>query len=149
MSSSQSSPSQPHVASIWWRDFCAFFQRGSVVDLAVGVMIGASFGKIVSSFVTDLLMPPLGLLMGGIPFSSLKLNLGGSPTAPVTLNYGSFLQALMDFTLIAVVLFIIVSLINRVHRRTPAPTSLTADQQLLTEIRDELRRRGNAENPRL
>ncbi len=149
MSSSPSSPSQPHVASIWWRDFCAFFQRGSVVDLAVGVMIGASFGKIVSSFVTDLLMPPLGLLMGGMPFSSLKLNLGGPPTAPVTLNYGSFLQALMDFTLIALVLFIIVSLINRVHRRAPAPTSLTADQQLLTEIRDELRRRGNAENPRL
>ena len=149
MSSTQTPP-KPHVASVWWRDFCAFFQRGSVVDLAVGVMIGASFGKIVSSFVADLLMPPLGLLMGGMNFSSLKLTLGGSPTAPVTLNYGSFLQALMDFTLIALVLFILVSLINRMHRRAPAPApGLTADQQLLTEIRDELRRQNSAANPRL
>jgi large conductance mechanosensitive channel len=150
MSSTQQSTPKPHVASIWWRDFRAFFQRGSVVDLAVGVMIGASFGKIVSSFVNDLLMPPLGLLMGGMNFSSLKLTLGGSPTAPVTLNYGSFLQALMDFTLIALVLFLLVSLVNRLHRRAPGPApGPTADQLLLTEIRDELRRQNSAANPRL
>lgn len=149
MSSSQSSPSPPHVASIWWRDFCAFFQRGSVIDLAVGVMIGASFGKIISSLVADIIMPPLGLVMGGVNFAGLKLVLGGPPNAPVTLNYGSFLQALVDFTLIALVLFFLVSLVNRLHRRAPAVAALTADQQLLTEIRDELRRRGNADNPRL
>ncbi len=147
MSSSQP-PSQPHVASIWWRDFCAFFQRGNVIDLAVGVMIGASFGKIIASFVADLLMPPLGLLIGGVNFSALKLTLGGPPTAPITLNYGNFLQALMDFTLIALVLFFLVSLVNRVHRRTPAPASPTTDQQLLAEIRDELRRQNSAVNPR-
>lgn len=149
MSSIQPPLTKLHAASIWWRDFCAFFQRGSVVDLAVGVMIGASFGKIVASFVADLLMPPLGLLLGGVNFAALKLTLGGPPTAPVTLNYGSFLQALMDFTLIALVLFILVSLINRVHRRAPAPASLSADQLLLTEIRDELRRQNSAANPRL
>ena len=139
--------SKPHAVMQWWRDFCAFFQRGSVVDLAVGVMIGAAFGKIISSLVADIITPPLGLLLGGVNFSTLKLTLGGPPAAPVTLNYGSFLQAFMDFILIALVLFILVSLINRVHRRAPA--SPTPDQQLLTEIRDELRRQNSAANPRL
>ena len=149
MSSTQSTPPKPHVASIWWRDFVAVFQRGSVVDLAVGVMIGASFGKIVASFVADLLMPPVGLLLGGVNFSGLKIAIGGPENAPVTLNYGSFLQALMDFTLIALVLFLLVSLVNRLHRRAPAAAGPTVDQQLLTEIRDELRRWNQADNPRL
>ena len=140
-------PSKPHAVTQWWRDFCAFFQRGSVVDLAVGVMIGAAFGKIISSLVADIITPPLGLLLGGINFSSLKLTLGGPPAAPVTLNYGSFLQAFMDFILIALVLFILVSLVNRVHRRAAATASLTSDQQLLTEIRDELRRQNDATKP--
>src|SRR5512141_832043 len=92
------SPSKPQAATHWWRDFAAFFQRGNVVDLAVGVMIGAAFGKIVSSFVADVVTPPLGLLMGRIKFNELKWRLGGPPDAPVTLNYGNFLQALLDFT---------------------------------------------------
>ena len=150
MSQNQPSSAKPHVATQWWRDFLAFFQRGNVVDLAVGVMIGAAFGKIVSSLVADIIMPPLGLLMGGMNFSSLKLALGGPAAAPVTLNYGSFLQAFIDFTLIALVLFFLVSFVNRLHRRPSAgPAPLTADQQLLTEIRDELRRRNDAAKPLL
>ena len=147
-----STPSHPKLqgATQWWRDFAAFFQRGNVVDLAVGVMIGAAFGQIVTSFVADVVTPPLGLAMGRIKFTELKWRLGGPPDAPVTLNYGNFLQALLDFTLIAVALFFIISLINRLHRKPapPAsPVSLTRDQELLIEIRDALRRRDQAEKP--
>jgi large conductance mechanosensitive channel len=150
MNSSPHPSSKPHATVQWWRDFCAFFQRGNVVDLAVGVMIGAAFGKIITSLVADIIMPPLGLVMGGTNFASLKLTLGGPPNAPVTLNYGSFLQALMDFTLIALALFLLVSFVSRLHRRPPAgPAALTADQQLLIEIRDELRRQNDATKPLL
>ncbi len=138
------------AATHWWSDFAAFFRRGSVVDLAVGVMIGAAFGKIVSSFVADVITPPLGLATGRIKFTELKWHLGGPPDAPVTLNYGNFLQATIDFLIVALVLFVIISLINRLHRKPPPPetaVSLTRDQELLIEIRDELRRRDQAEKP--
>lgn len=127
------------------RDFSAFLKRGNVADLAVGVVIGAAFGKIVSSFVADIITPPLGLLIDEVNFAALKLRIGGTAAAPVTVNYGTFLQTLMDFLIIGVALFALVRLINRVRRQSDAaPGPLTKDQQLLTEIRDALRPGGEA-----
>jgi large conductance mechanosensitive channel len=140
-------PAQSEPAK-WVNGFTAFVRRGNVVDLAVGVMIGAAFGKIVTSFVSDVITPPLGLVLGKVKFSELKVNLGGPPDAPVTINYGNFLQVLIDFLLIALVLFFVISLVNRLHRKPPPPaTALSLDQKLLTEIRDELRVRRDPEQP--
>jgi large conductance mechanosensitive channel len=133
---------EPAGVSKWAHGFSAFIRRGNVVDLAVGVMIGAAFGKIVTSCVTDVVTPPLGLLMGKVKFTELKWHLGGPPDAPVTINYGHFLQALIDFLLVALVLFFVISLVNKLHRKPPPPAAaLSLDQKLLTEIRDELRQR--------
>jgi large conductance mechanosensitive channel len=129
----------------WVHGFTAFIRRGNVVDLAVGVMIGAAFGKIVTSLVTDVITPPLGMLMGKVKFSELKWHLGGPPEAPVTINYGNFLQAALDFVIVAWVLFMVISFVNRLHRKPPPPAAaLSLDQKLLTEIRDELRKRGGS-----
>ena len=140
-------PSSPFrirsTALNWLRDFRVFLKRGNIVDLAVGVMIGAAFGKIVSSLVADVLTPPLGLLIGDVNFSALKLRIGGSLVSPVTVNYGSFLQALLDFAIMAAVLFGFVRLVQW-SRGPGAPAVLTTDQQLLAEIRDELRAARNA-----
>lgn len=127
------------------RDFGAFLKRGNVTDLAVGVVIGAAFGKIVSSFVADIITPPLGLLVDEVNFSDLRLRIGGTAAAPVTVNYGTFLQALMDFLIIGVALFALMRLISRLRRHPGAATTpLTKDQELLTEIRDALRPGGEA-----
>jgi large conductance mechanosensitive channel len=135
-------PKEPSGASKWAHGFSAFIRRGNVVDLAVGVMIGAAFGKIVTSFVADIITPPLGMVMGKVKFSELKWHLGGPPESPVTINYGHFLQALIDFVIVALVLFVVISLVNRLHRKPPpAPAQLSTDQKLLTEIRDELKKR--------
>ncbi len=144
---SQPTPFRPPLAAAthWWQEFSAFFRRGSVVDLAVGVMIGGAFGKIVTSLVTDIISPPLSLVLGRIKLDERKWVLGGPAEAPVTLNYGHFLQSLIEFFLIAVVLFVIISLINRLNRKPAPPPAVppppTLDQQLLAEIRDELRQR--------
>lgn len=128
------------VISSWLHGFKTFIRRGNVVDLAVGVMIGAAFGKIVTSFVNDIVTPPLGLFMGRVKFTDLKWRLGGPENAPVTINYGVFLQQLFDFTLVAFALFALISLINHLHKKPPPPpTQMSVDQKLLTEIRDELR----------
>ena len=83
------------------KEFGDFIKRGNVLDLAVAVIIAGAFGKIVSSFVADILMPPIGLLIGGVNFTALTLKIGGTPEAPVTINYGTFLQSLFDFLIIA------------------------------------------------
>ncbi len=113
-------------------EFKKFAMRGNVVDMAVGIVIGAAFGKIVSSFVSDVLMPPLGLAMGGMDFSGLFINLGsgGFPTlaaakaagAP-TLNYGLFINTLVDFIIIAFALFMVIKAINRLKKEEAAPTA--------------------------
>jgi large conductance mechanosensitive channel len=126
-------------------EFKAFIQRGSVVDMAVGVIIGGAFGKIVSSLVGDLIMPPIGFVTGGVDFSALKFTIGGTPTAPVTINYGVFLQTTIDFLIIAFCVFLLVKGVNRLQRPKPAPAPAappepTAEVKLLTEIRDALRR---------
>jgi large conductance mechanosensitive channel len=126
-------------------EFKAFIQRGSVVDMAVGVIIGGAFGKIVSSLVGDLIMPPIGLVTGGVDFGALKATIGGTPTAPVTINYGVFLQTTVDFLIIAFCVFLLVKGVNRLQRPKPAqapaaPPEPSAEVKLLTEIRDALRR---------
>ncbi len=125
-------------------EFRTFVQRGNVMDMAVGVIIGGAFGKIVSSFVNDVLMPPIGLAVGGVKFSDLAVRLGGTDEAPVNLAYGAFLQATFDFLIIAFCVFLLVKAVNSMKKpaaAAPAPGP-TVDQQLLTEIRDLLRQRG-------
>jgi len=102
-------------------EFKEFAMKGNVVDLAVGVIIGAAFGKIVSSLVGDVIMPPLGLLIGGVSFSDLAVNLGTDPKgAPVLLKYGAFIQTVVDFLIIAIVIFAAIKGINQL-KKPPAP----------------------------
>ena len=125
-------------------EFKEFAMKGNVIDLAVGVIVGAAFGKIVSSFVGDLIMPPLGLLIGGINFSDLAVNLGTDPKgAPVLLKYGAFIQTIVDFLIIAFVIFLAVKGINKL-KKPPAPAADTPpprQEVLLEEIRDALLKR--------
>ena len=109
--------------------FREFIMRGSVVDLAVGVIIGGAFGKIVSSLVSDIIMPPIGLLLNGVDFSNLFVSLTGQPYATLaeaqaagapTLNYGSFINAVIDFVIIGLVIFLLIRAINRMQRPAPA-----------------------------
>jgi large conductance mechanosensitive channel len=124
-------------------EFRDFINRGNVMDLAVGVIIGGAFGKIVSSLVGDLLMPTIGIAMGGVNFSSLALAIGGTAEAPVLLKYGSFLQAIVDFLIIAFCVFMLVRGVNAVQKPKPAAAPPAPPQQevLLKEIRDLLRAR--------
>ena len=125
-------------------EFQAFIKRGNVMDLAVGVIIGAAFGKIVSSVVGDMLMPAIGLVLGGIDFTALALTIGGTDAAPVLLKYGSFIQAVIDFVIIAFCVFLLVKGVNSLQKPAPAaaPPEPPADVKLLTEIRDLLKARG-------
>lgn len=126
------------------KEFRDFAMRGNVVDLAVGVIIGAAFGKIVSSFVANIIMPPLGLLIGGVDFKHLAWTLknGDGTNAPVVMDYGFFLQSVFDFIIIAFAIFMAIKLMNKVYKKKevekPAPTP-TAEETLLTEIRDLLK----------
>lgn len=122
-------------------EFLTFIKRGNVMDLAVGVIIGAAFGKIVSSLVADILMPPIGYLIGGVKFTDLHVVLGKGPDGkPVTLNYGNFLQASFDFAIIALCIFLLIKLINRLMRApAPVPPAPSDEVKLLTEIRDLLK----------
>jgi large conductance mechanosensitive channel len=125
-------------------EFKEFAMKGSVVDLAVGVIVGAAFGKIVSSFVADVVMPPLGLLVGGVNFSDLAVTLGTDPKgAPVLLKYGAFLQTMFDFLIIAFVIFIAVKGINSLKKPPPPAVDAPPPRQevLLEQIRDALVKR--------
>jgi len=128
-------------------EFKEFAMKGSVVDLAVGVVIGASFGKIVSSLVADVIMPPLGLVIGRVSFNELAVPLGTDPNGKaVLLKYGAFLQTLFEFLLIALVLFMVIKGINRLKRPPPpvaaaAPPPPPREERLLEEIRDLLAKR--------
>lgn len=124
-------------------EFKEFAVKGNVIDMAVGVIVGAAFGKIVSSFVADVVMPPIGVLVGGVDFSSLAFTLkeaaGASPA--VVIAYGKFAQTVIDFTIIAFVIFMAVRFINRLKKKAEAaPAPLSKDQALLTEIRDLLKK---------
>lgn len=131
------------------KEFKEFAMRGNVLDLAVAVVIGAAFGKVITSFVNDILMPPLGILVGGVNFRDLKLVLRQNVMDPegkvadVTLNYGNFIQNLLDFVIIAFAIFIVVKGMNSLKRQKAAapnvPPAPTKEEVLLTEIRDALR----------
>ena len=132
------------------KEFKEFAMRGNVIDLAVGIIIGAAFGKIVTSFVNDVIMPPIGLLMGNVDFGDLYLNLSGMPYeslaaaeaagAPV-IKYGVFINTVLDFLIVAFAIFMVIRVMNRLKRKQEAapPPGPTVEQQLLTEIRDTLR----------
>ncbi len=126
-------------------EFKEFAMKGNVVDLAVGVIIGAAFGKIVSSLVGDLFMPILGKVIGGVNFSDLAVDLGKDPTGKeVLVKYGAFLQTTFDFLIIAVVLFFTIKAINRLKRPHPADAPAPPppkSEMLLEEIRDLLAKR--------
>lgn len=118
------------------KEFRDFAMRGNVIDLAVGVVIGAAFGKIVTSFVNDVLMPPIGLLLGKVDFSSLFISLNGQTYASLTeaqaagaptLNYGLFINAIIDFLIVAFVIFLLIRGINRMHKPVPAAASTTKE----------------------
>jgi len=125
-------------------EFREFAMKGNVVDMAVGVIIGAAFGKIVSSLVGDVVTPPLGLAIGGVDFTDLAVTLGTTAAGdPVVLKYGAFLQTMFDFLIIALVLFIAIRAINKL-KKAPAPAAPAApprQEVLLQEIRDLLARR--------
>ncbi len=125
-------------------EFKEFAMKGNVVDLAVGVVIGAAFGKIVASLVGDVVMPPLGLVIGNVNFTDLAVEIGHDPKGKEVLwRYGAFLQTIFEFLLIAIVLFIIIKFINRLKRPAPhapdaPPPPPTRTEELLQQIRDEL-----------
>ncbi|WP_331344650.1 large-conductance mechanosensitive channel protein MscL [Cellvibrio sp. UBA7661] len=127
------------------KDFREFAVRGNVVDMAVGIIIGAAFGKVVSSLVSDVFMPPLGWLIGGVDFSDLAIILPeiieGKGTVPIM--YGKFIQTILDFTIVAFAIFMMIKVINRLKKREeekPAEPAAPSNQEvLLTEIRDLLK----------
>ena len=142
--------------STFLQDFKAFAMKGNVVDMAVGVIIGGAFGKIVTSVVNDIIMPPIGWLIGGVNFKDLKYELPINPLSvqegvepvPVTINYGNFLQTTLDFIIIAFCVFMLVRLIMKLSKKKeeeakpatpPAPPAPSKEEVLLTEIRDLLK----------
>jgi large conductance mechanosensitive channel len=122
-------------------EFKEFAMKGNVVDLAVGVVIGTAFGKIVSSFVGDVIMPPVGILIGGVNFSDFAVRVGTDPKgAAVLLKYGTFLQTIFDFLIIALVIFIALRGINKLKKAPPPPVDAPPPRQevLLEQIRDAI-----------
>ena len=121
-------------------EFKEFAMKGNVIDLAVGVVIGASFGKIVNSLVADIIMPPLGLAIGGVNFADLAMQIGTNPKGqPVLFKYGMFIQTIFEFLIVALALFVLIKAINRLKRPSAAmPVPPTKTEMLLQEIRDQL-----------
>ena len=128
------------------KEFREFAMRGNVVDLAVGVIIGAAFGKIVSSLVADIIMPPLGLLIGGVDFKQFHwvIRAAEGATPAVGMNYGQFIQNIFDFVIVAFAIFLAIKLMNKMRRQEAeepaAPPAPTTEEKLLTEIRDLLKK---------
>ena len=127
-----------------WNEFKEFINKGSVMDLAIGVIIGGAFGKIVSSIVDDILMPPIGKLLAGIDFKTLKYVIGSQrgddgKVTEVAIKYGNFIQTAIEFLIIAFVVFLIVKAYNRMRAAAP-PAPPTPSEALLTEIRDLLKK---------
>ncbi|MDD3859510.1 MAG: large-conductance mechanosensitive channel protein MscL [Bacteroidales bacterium] len=133
------------------KEFKAFAIKGNLIDMAIGIIIGAAFGKIVTSLVNDIIMPPIGLLLGGVNFTELSVVLKSAVTEAdgtiipaVTLNYGNFIQIIIDFLIVAFVIFMVVKAINRMKKKeaeAPAvPPAPSKEEVLLTEIRDLLKK---------
>ena len=128
------------------KEFKSFAMKGNVLDMAIGSIIGAAFGKIVSSFVADVIMPPIGMLIGGVDFSSLSwvLKEATETAEAVTINYGAFINTVIDFVIIAFAIFMVVKGINSAKKKEEekpaAPPKPSEEVQLLTEIRDSLKK---------
>ncbi|MBW7842164.1 MAG: large-conductance mechanosensitive channel protein MscL [Ignavibacterium sp.] len=128
------------------KEFKEFAMRGNVVDMAVGIIIGGAFGKIVSSFVADVIMPPIGILLGGMDFSNLAITIkeGSEGVEPVLLKYGMFINTIIDFLIIAFAIFMAIKAMNSLKKKQEeapaAPPEPPADVKLLTEIRDLLKK---------
>ena len=128
------------------KEFKDFAMRGNVMDMAVGIIIGGAFGKIVSSFVADVLMPPIGLAMGNVDFTQLAITLSdaGADGKPVLLKYGAFIQTTVDFIIIAFAIFMMIKWMNSLSKpeeeAPEAPPEPSAEEKLLTEIRDLLKK---------
>ena len=126
-------------------DFKKFAMRGNVIDLAVAVVIGAAFGRIVTSFVNDVLMPPIGLMLGGVDFAEFMITLKDATeeAAAVTINYGAFIQQVVDFTIVAFAIFMVIKGFERMKKKEEvkpaAPPKPSAEETLLAEIRDLLK----------
>lgn len=121
-----------------WKEFKEFIMRGNVIDLAVGIIIGAAFGKIVTSLVNDIIMPPIGLLLGKVDFSNLFINLSGQPYATLaeakdagaaTINYGLFINNVIDFLIVAVAVFLVVRAVNRLRRKPEAAPAVPTTKE--------------------
>lgn len=119
-----------------WKDFKKFAMRGNVVDMAVGIIIGVAFGKIITSLVSDIIMPPIGLLLGRVDFSSLFLNISGKPVhslaeakaaGAATINYGIFINNILDFIIVAFAVFLLIRIVNRWNKPEPAPAPSTKE----------------------
>ena len=125
------------------QEFKQFAMRGNVIDLAVAVIIGTEFGKIVNSFVNDVLMPPIGVLVGGLDFKEYKLILLHAAEKTVTINYGAFIQSIINFLIVAFSIFMMIKLMNASRKKiatvVPPPPPPTKSELLLTEIRDLLK----------
>jgi large conductance mechanosensitive channel len=127
------------------QEFKDFAIKGNVMDMSVGIIIGAAFGKIVSSFVADVIMPPIGVLVGGVDFTKLAFTIkeASGDVPAVTLKYGNFIQTMVDFTIIAIAIFIVINLINNLKKAEAAPPVAapepSKEEILLTEIRDILK----------
>ena len=131
------------------QEFKTFAMKGNVVDMAVGIIIGAAFGKIVSSAVNDVIMPPIGLLVGGVSFTDLAIVLKEAvgETPAVTINYGNFIQVVFDFVIVAFAIFMMIKFMNNLQKKKeevpaapPAPPAPSKEELLLTEIRDLLKK---------
>lgn len=133
-----------------FQEFKAFISRGNVIDLAVGIILGAAFTGIVNSLVTDIIMPPIGKITGNIDFSNLFINLSGEhysslkaakDAGAATINYGVFLNHVINFVIVGFAVFMLVKQVNRLHKKEAAAPTLTKSETLLTEIRDLLKSR--------
>lgn len=128
------------------KEFKAFAIRGNVIDMAIGIIIGGAFGKIVSSFVADVVMPPIGVLLGGVDFGKLSIVVkeATETTEAVKLNYGAFINTIIDFVIIAFVIFMVIKAMNKMKKqeeeKPAAPPTPTKQEVLLTEIRDLLKK---------
>ncbi len=125
------------------KEFKTFVMRGNVIDMAVGIIIGAAFGKIVSSFVSDIIMPPIGMILGNVDFSNLKITLQEATDSAeaISLNYGMFLNTVIDFIIIAFAIFMMIKWVNKLQKKQEAKPAPTPEQVLLLrEIRDSLKK---------
>lgn len=130
-------------------DFKAFILRGNVIDLAVGVIIGGAFGKIVNSLISDVIMPPIGILINNVDFRDLKLQIGGTDEVPVFISYGNFFQITFEFLMIATVIFFLIRFMSKLRKSeeapvpAPEPPKTPEDILLLSEIRDLLKQKNS------